>query len=94
MDANMDYTRLSLEELVAEEKKTRKEQLLVSVLIGFMVGVLGFALVAAVMAGKDFRIISILLPSIMVYVFYRMAVRTNQRMAGIRSELEKKRAVQ
>lgn len=91
MEANKDYTGMSLEELVAEEKKARKERLLVSVLIGFMVGVLAFALVSAVVAGKDFRLISILLPSIMVYVFYRMAVRTNQRMAAIRAELGNKR---
>lgn len=91
MEANKDYTRMSLDALVAEEKKARKEQLLVSVLIGFMVGVLGFALVVAVMAGKDFRIISILFPSAMLYVFYRMAIRTNQRMAEIRAELGRKR---
>jgi uncharacterized membrane protein YoaK (UPF0700 family) len=92
MEANKDYTRMSFAELVAEEKKARQEQLVVSVLIGFMVGVLAFALVFAVVAGKDFRLISILLPSIMVYVFYRMAVKTNQRLAAIRSELVKKRA--
>lgn len=91
MAANMDHARMSLEELVAEEKKARKEQLLVSVLIGFMVGVLAFALVVAVKAGKDLRIISILLPSAMIYVFYRMAVRTNQRMAEIRAELGRRR---
>lgn len=90
MNANVDHTRLSLEELVAEEKKARKEQLLVSALLGFMVGVLAFALVFAVVAGKDFRLISILLPSIMVYVFYRMTGRTNQRMAAIRAELGRK----
>lgn len=90
MEANKDYTRMSLEELASEEKKARKEQLLVSVLIGFMVGVLGFALVFAV-AGQDFRIIPILFPSAMLYVFYRMAIRTNQRMAEIRAELGRKR---
>ena len=83
---------MSLEELVAEEKKARKEQVLVAVLLGFMVGVLAFALVVAVMAGKDFRLISILLPSIMVYVFYRMAGRSTQRLAAIRAELGRKRA--
>jgi hypothetical protein len=93
MEANKDYTHMSVEGLMTEAKKARKEQLLVSVLIGFMVGVLGFALVVAVMAGKDFRIISILLPSIMLYVFYRMAGRTNQRMAAIRAELGRKQAV-
>lgn len=90
METSKDYTSMSLEELMVEEKKTRKEQLLVSVLIGFMVGVLAFAVVFAVI-GKGFRLISMLLPSIMVYVFYRMAVRTNQRLAEIRAELGRKR---
>lgn len=91
METSKDYTSMSREELMVEEKKTRKEQLLVSVLIGFMVGALAFAVVFAVIA-KDFRLISILLPSAMIYVFYRMAGKTNQRLAGIRAELGRKRA--
>lgn len=90
MEANMDYTRMTEDELRAAEKKTRKEQLFVSVLIGSMVGVLVFAVVFAVI-GKDFRLIPILFPSALLYVFYRMAIRTNQRMAGIRAELGRKR---
>lgn len=90
MDASKDCSSMSLEELVAEERKTRKEQLLVSVLFGFMVGVLAFALVFAVI-GKDFRLIPIVFPSAMIYVFHRMAGRTNQRLAAIRSELDRKR---
>jgi tellurite resistance protein TehA-like permease len=90
MATSKDYISMSTEELMVEEKKARKEQLLVAVLIGFMVGVLAFAVVFAVI-GKDFRLVSILLPSAMVYVFYRMAGRTNQRMAAIRAELGKKR---
>ncbi len=92
METSKDYTRMSLEELMIEEKKTRKEQLLVSVLIGFMVGVLAFAVVFTVI-GKEFRLVSILFPSAMAYVFYRMAGRTNQRMAAIRAELGRKRGV-
>ncbi|HMQ76281.1 MAG TPA: hypothetical protein PKE21_09760 [Flavobacteriales bacterium] len=92
MEISKDHTSMSVEELMIEEKKARKEQLLVSVLIGFMVGVLAFAVVFAVI-GKEFRLVSILLPSAMVYVFYRMAGRTNQRLAEIRAELGRKRAV-
>lgn len=90
METSKDYTSMSVEELMIEEKKARKEQLLVAVLIGFMVGVLAFAVVFTVI-GKELRLVSILLPSVMVYAFYRMAVRTNQRMAAIRAELGRKR---
>lgn len=85
MEAQMDYTRMTEDELRAAEKKTRKEQLLVSVLIGFMVGVLAFAV-----ATKGFRPIPILFPSAMIYVFYRMATRSKQRMADIRAALGRK----
>jgi uncharacterized membrane protein YoaK (UPF0700 family) len=90
MDASKDYTHMSLEELVGEEKKARREQITVSVLIGFMVGVLVFALVSAIIA-KSFSTVAVLLPAALVYVFYRLAVKSTQRLAGIRAELGRKR---
>mgnify|MGYP006948859618 CR=1 FL=1 len=74
-------------ELRAAEKKTRKEQLLNAVLMGFMVGVLAFGV-----ATQGFRLVPILFPSAMIYVFYRMSRKTDQRMTEIRAELERKRS--
>ncbi|MBL8002799.1 MAG: hypothetical protein JNL05_12650 [Flavobacteriales bacterium] len=87
MEANKDYTRMSLEELVAEEKKARKEQTLTAVMMGFMLGVLAFGV-----ATQGFRLVMVVFPIALFYVFFRSGKKTGERLAAIRAELGKKRA--
>ena len=45
MSNSKDYSKLTLNELLAEEKKIRKQEIISAVLIGFLVGVMGFGIV-------------------------------------------------
>lgn len=87
MEANMDPTRMSLEELQIAEKRTRKEQITVAVLIGILIGVIIYGV-----ATKGFGLLHILLPGALIVLLSRNSVKTNQRLAEIRSELDRKRA--
>lgn len=85
MEANKDYTNMSVEDLMVEEKKARKEQILTAVLMGFMVGVLAFGV-----ATDGFRLVKVVFPIALFYVFYRSGKKTSERLAAIRAELGRK----
>ena len=83
----MDLTRMSLEDLQLAKKRTRKERITVAVLIGFLIGVIVYGV-----ATKGFGLLHILLPGALIVLLARNSVKTNQRLAEIRSELGRKRA--
>ena len=87
MEATTNLTRMSLEELQRAEKRTRNEQLTVAVLIGFLIGVIISGVVT-----KGFGLLHTLLPAGLIILLTRSMGKTNQRLAGIRAELGKKRA--
>lgn len=87
MEASTNLTRMSLEELQRAEKRTRNEQLTVAVLIGFLIGVIIYGV-----ATKGFGLLHTLLPAGLIILLTRSMGKANQRLAGIRAELGKKRA--
>ena len=78
---------MSLEELLQAEKRTRKEQITLAVLIGFLIGVILYGLIT-----KGFGLLHTVLPIGLIVLLARNSAKTSQRLAAIRSELGKKRS--
>ncbi|MBK7084083.1 MAG: hypothetical protein IPH53_05245 [Flavobacteriales bacterium] len=87
MQANKDYAEMTVEELRVEEKKTRNEQITAAVFIGFLIGVIVYG-VPPKGSGSCTRRISLGL----IYLIHRNSNKSKQRMASIRSALDRKRS--
>ncbi len=82
-----DYSKLTLEELLAEQKKIKKNENLSAVIIGFFVGVIIFGLVKS---GFGFVYISISL--IFIFAIYRNSKTLKQNLMQIQTEINNKKA--
>ena len=87
MPNNEDYTQLTTEELQVEEKKTRNEQIIAAVMIGFLIGVMVFGF-----ARNGFGILYTVIPLGLIYLTHRNSNTSREKMARIKAELIKKRA--
>ncbi|MBK8338994.1 MAG: FUSC family protein [Flavobacteriales bacterium] len=87
MPANKDYAEMTVDELLVEEKKTRKERITAAVFIGFLIGVMVYGL-----ATKGFGLLFTAISLGLIYIIHRNSNTTKQRMADIRSALDKKRS--
>ena len=87
MPDNKDYAQMTIEELLVEEKKAKKELTIAAVLVGFMVGVMVFGLVR-----NGFGILYTVIPLGLIYLTNRNSNTTKEKMASIKAELSKKRA--
>ncbi len=80
-----DYAQLTLEELVIEERKIKKNENLSAVLIGFSVGVMVYGVVKN---GVSF--LNIAIPLFLIVIFYRNSKIQKQKLKQIRAEISTK----
>lgn len=87
MPDNKDYTQMTTEELLVEEKKARNELIIAAVMIGFLIGVMVFGF-----ARNGFRILYTVIPLGLIYLTHRNSNTSREKMAKIKAVLDKKRA--
>ena len=80
-----DYAEMTLEELLIEEKKLKKNQIIPAVLIGVAVGILVYCVVK-----KGFGFLYIFLPSALIYIFYKDSEKNKQKLRKIQAEINTK----
>ena len=82
---NKDYSKLSLDELLIEEKKIKKSETVSALLIGFAAGVIIYGVVK-----NGFGFIYILIPSILIFLTYRNSLKLKQNLKQIQTEIAEK----
>ena len=87
MPANKDIAAMTVEELQAEEKRARTEQITAAVFIGVLIGVIVYGV-----ATRGFGLLYTAISLGLIYLISRNSNKTKQRLADIRSALEKKGA--
>ena len=81
MFSSKDYSKMTLEELVSEEKKLKPQKITVAVFIGVMIG-------AAVWAGTHNG--GFFLPVILLFVSFRIGHSTSQNLKNVQAEISRK----
>jgi uncharacterized membrane protein YoaK (UPF0700 family) len=77
-----DYTQLSLEALLTEEKKMKRNEILSAVLIGFLIGVMIYGLVK-----KGFGLLHMFLPIFLILGIQKNAQIQKQSLREIQAEI-------
>lgn len=77
-----DYSKFTLEELLAEEKKIKKREILTAVLIGFAVGIMTYGIVR-----KGFGAIYVFIPLGLIFAFSRSSKNSKQKLKEIQAEI-------
>jgi hypothetical protein len=80
MFSNKDYSKMTLEELVSEEKKMKSQKITTAVFIGLLVGVAVYAA-----THKSF-----ILPVILLIFSFLIGSRNSQSLKSIRSEISRR----
>jgi hypothetical protein len=83
-----DYSKLTLEELLIEEKKIKKNETISAGFIGFCVGVMVFGLVK-----NGFGFIYVAIPLFLVAGIYKNSKIQKQNLKEIQSEINAKNAI-
>jgi uncharacterized membrane protein YoaK (UPF0700 family) len=81
----MDYSHLTLEELLIEEKKIKKKETISAVIIGFLAGVMIYGVVS-----QGFGFLYIFIPLILIFAVYRNSQKLKKELKKIRSEINAK----
>lgn len=84
MDQNK-YAELTLEELLAEEKKFKKKELFTALLIGIMVGPMIYGV-----AKGGFGFVYVILPLFLIYAVYKKSIKDKEAFSQIRAEIDNK----
>lgn len=79
---NKDYTNLSLEELLKEEQKLKKNETLSRFLIGFLVGIMIFGVV-----NKGFGVLHVLLPLLLISAIYKNSQNQKKNLTEVQSAI-------
>jgi hypothetical protein len=79
---NKDYTLLTLEELLVEEKKVKKRETLSAFLIGLLAGVIVYSLVK-----NGFALIPIITAFVPLMVIYKSSQNQKQILQQIQAEI-------
>ena len=82
-----DYTRLSLEELLIEQKKIKKQQLYSAVMIGVFIGVLVYGFIK-----NGFGWVYVSISVFMIYVINKNSKNIKQSLEQIGKEIAIKNA--
>lgn len=82
---NKDYANLTLEELLVEEKKIKKQQMFAAVITGIAIGIITYSIVK-----NGFRLIPIAIPLIFIVINYRNSQKVQQKLTQIRAEINGK----
>lgn len=83
-----DYAEWTLEALLIEEKKLKKNETIAAVLIGVAIGILVYGV-----ARKGFGFLHIFLPLVLMYIFYKDSEKNKQKLKQIRIEINNKRTM-
>nr|WP_295927580.1 hypothetical protein [uncultured Dyadobacter sp.] len=84
MFSSKDYSKMTLEELLSEEKKMKSQKAITAIVIGLLVGV---AIYAA--THKSF-----LLPVILLIVSFQIGYRNAQNLKSIQEEISRRNTAQ
>lgn len=82
MSAQKDYAKLTLEELLSEEKKIKRNEAFAAGFIGFLVGIMVYGVVR-----NGFGFLYIAIPLAMIVLIYRNSQRQKQALQQIRAEI-------
>lgn len=82
MSAQKDYAKLTLEELLSEEKKIKRNEAFAAGFIGFLVGIMVYGV-----ARNGFGFLYIAIPLAMIVLIYRNSQRQKQALQQIRAEI-------
>ncbi|MEA5405833.1 hypothetical protein VB776_23040 [Arcicella sp. DC2W] len=80
-----DYSKLTLEELLIEEKKIKKNETLSAGLIGFLIGVMVFGLVK-----NGFGFLYLAIPIFLIAGIYKNSQIQKQNLKEIQAEISNK----
>ena len=80
---NKDYSKMTLEELMSEEKKMKSQKISTALLIGLLIGI---AVYSATHKG-------LVLPVILLIFAFLIGYRNSQTMKGIQAEISRRNTV-
>ena len=80
---NKDYSKMTLEELMSEEKKKESQKIPTAVFIGLLIGI---AVYSATHKG-------FVLPIILLFFAFLIGFRNSQTMKGIQAEISRRNTV-
>jgi len=86
MSEQKDYSTLPLEELLAEEKKIKRNEITGAVIIGFLIGVMIFGV-----ASNGFGIIYTVIPIVLIGAIARQSGKQKQVLETVRAEIRAKK---
>lgn len=87
MTDNKDYTQFTLEELLSEEKKMKKNEIYAALAIGFLIGIMVFGI-----AKKGLGFIYIYIPVIFIFMILKKSKAHKQNRERIQSAIKTKTA--
>ena len=82
MSDNKNYSNMTLEELLAEEKKIKKNETLSAVLIGVLIGVLIFGVVQ-----NGFGFLHIFLPLLLIAGIYKNSQNNKSKLKQVSDQI-------
>lgn len=85
MPDNKDYSEWTIEELLVEEKKIRKQEITSSVIMGFLGGIMIYGV-----ANGGFSFIYVVIPLVLMSVFYKALQKIKQNLKQVREEIDTK----
>jgi uncharacterized membrane protein YoaK (UPF0700 family) len=80
-----DYNTKTLEELVLEEKKLKKNRIFNALWIGFIVGIMVYRLVT-----RGFGFVAIAIPVILLAITLKNIIAQNKNLVELQKEIAKK----
>jgi len=85
MPDNKDYSKLTLEELLIEEKKIKKNETIAAVIIGFLVGVMVYGV-----AKNGIGFLYIFIPLILIIGIFKNSQKLKHSRKQIQAEINTK----
>ena len=77
-----DYSKLTLEELLTEEKKIKKTEMLSAATTGFLIGIMVYGVVK-----NGFGFLYIAIPLFLIFGIYRNSQKNKQNIKQIQTEI-------
>ena len=84
---NQDYAELALEDLLTEEKKIKRKEILSALITGFLIGVIIYGVVK-----KGIGFLHIAIPLALIYGNYKNSEKNKNRLKQIRTAIAAKTA--
>lgn len=88
MSDNKDYSKLTIEELLMEEKKIKKKETISAFIIGFLIGLMIYGV-----AKNGFGFLYIFLPLLLIGGVYKSSRKLKDNLKQIRTEIRDRRKI-